>query len=398
MSAPATTTPPKASDAMLEKVTEYTPFGAADPIQLSIAVVRKWICKPTKSGAVATDSDCLRFIALCKARQLNPWEGDAYLVGYDSERDGPTFSLITAHQAFLKRAEAHPQFDGMDSGVIVADKAGGMIDREGDFQCLGDTLLGAWATVYRKDRTRPTKRRINLATFNKGYSRWKSDPAGMIVKCAEADGLRSTFPNNIAGMFLREEFEDAAPAMADRMMGRLAATEAGNGQTKQLAAPAEYVPIEQAPSVPITSTTDGTGKTEPKRGPGRPKKQPETAPVAANEAADGGQGQGQEAPPADYHGGTRGVPQTENKKLPQGGSGTSKGLASEPAATGTAGPATVDMKPRLDRIRELLAELGYSLQWLEGDCHAKGIDLAHPTPEQADQVIAMLEKEIADQQ
>merc|ERR1711991_914366 len=58
------------------------------------------------------------FLMLCRARKLNPFEGDAYLVGYDS-KDGAKFSLITSHQALLKRAELCQQFDGMESGLIL---------------------------------------------------------------------------------------------------------------------------------------------------------------------------------------------------------------------------------------------------------------------------------------
>jgi hypothetical protein len=48
-------------------------------------------------------------------------------------------------------------------------------------------------------------KRLKLSTFDKGRSLWKTNPEGMIVKCAEADALRSSFPQLIGGMYLREE-------------------------------------------------------------------------------------------------------------------------------------------------------------------------------------------------
>jgi phage recombination protein Bet len=170
--------------------------------------------------------DCIRFIMLCKSRHLNPFEGDAYFLGYDG-REGTTWSLITAHQAFLKRAEAHPDFDGMESGVLVFKKGkpNDLIQREGDFLFDDDILVGGWATVHFKNRTYPIKRRVNLKTFRKPFGRWNDDPAGMICKCAEADALRSSFPSMLGGCYTEEEMPapaDAKPGTGGRKIGKAA--------------------------------------------------------------------------------------------------------------------------------------------------------------------------------
>lgn len=188
------------SIALIDRTVEYQAFGSMEKVQLSINIVRKWLASPTKSGKTASDSEVMKFIMLCRARQLNPWEGDAYLIGYDSQ-SGPSFSLITAHQALLKRSEAHAQFDGMQSGVIVQNADGETQELEGDFLLPGQTLLGGWCVVYRKDTQFPKKARLNLTVFDKGFGQWKSNPAGMIVKCAEADALRGSFPNTLGGMY-----------------------------------------------------------------------------------------------------------------------------------------------------------------------------------------------------
>jgi phage recombination protein Bet len=185
------------------RVIEFIPFGTKDKIQLSIEIVKRIIAVKTKSGKSCSDEDAFKFMLMCQARKLNPFEGDAYLIGYDSQ-SGPTFSLITAHQAFLKRAELHPEFDGMESGTIVL-RNGEAIDLLGDWHMPNDNILGGWAIVYFKNRKFPMKKRLRLARFNKQYGIWKDDPAGMIVKCAEADALRSSFPTMLGGMFISEE-------------------------------------------------------------------------------------------------------------------------------------------------------------------------------------------------
>jgi phage recombination protein Bet len=188
-----------------DKAIEYVPFGSRDKIKLTLDMVRSFLCPKTKSGAVASDVQIVKFMMLCKSRQLNPWEGDAFLVGYDSQKDGPVFSLITAHQAFLKRAEVNEEYDGMESGVIVRDAQGELRDRNGDFMLDDDFLLGGWATVYFKRRSHPMSKRLEFKKFRKDNKFWNDNPAGQIVKCAEADALRSSFPTTIGGLYVQDE-------------------------------------------------------------------------------------------------------------------------------------------------------------------------------------------------
>jgi phage recombination protein Bet len=184
-------------------LTEFIPFGGKDAIKLSVSIVLNLICVPTKSGAKCSERDAIKFIAMCKARMLNPFEGDAFLIGYDGQ-DGPTFSLITAHQAFLKRAELNPEYNGMESGVMVVREKQ-LVDLEGDFHLETDQVIGGWAKVHFKNRQHPMVKRIRLARFNTNRSQWAKDPGGMICKCAEADALRSSFPTMLGGLYLQEE-------------------------------------------------------------------------------------------------------------------------------------------------------------------------------------------------
>jgi phage recombination protein Bet len=194
------TKPPTTTD---KSIVEFVPFGTDDKIKLSVEIVKRLVAVKTKQGKVCSDEEAFKFILMCRARKLNPFEGDAFLIGYDTQ-DGPKFSLITAHQAFLKRAEIHHEFDGMDSGVIVL-REGQMLDLVGDFHVPTDKILGGWATVHFKNRKYPMRKRLRVDRFNKGFGVWKDDAAGMIVKCAEADALRSSFPTMLGGLYTEDE-------------------------------------------------------------------------------------------------------------------------------------------------------------------------------------------------
>jgi phage recombination protein Bet len=183
---------------------EYVPWGGEDKIKLTASMVDSMIAVPTRTGKRPTQTDCIKFIALCRSRRLNPFEGDCFMIGYDNQDGTATFALITAHQAFLKRAESNPQYDGMESGIIVQD-GDEVKEVQGDFRLPDQKLLGGWCKVYRKDRKYPTYRRLKLQTFDQGNRQWKKDPEGMICKCTEADGLRSAFPTLLGGMRMTDD-------------------------------------------------------------------------------------------------------------------------------------------------------------------------------------------------
>lgn len=220
-----------------DRATEYVPYGSQDKIKLSLSLIQKFIATPTRSGRTCSERDALKFLMLCRARRLDPWQGDAFLIGYDG-KDGPQFSLITAHQALVKRAELHPEFDGMKSGVIVRD-GDELRDLEGDFHTEEQVLLGGWATVFFKQRKIASSDRLALRTFMKknsdgsGQGRWKDDPAGMIVKIAESSALRKAFPTMCGGMFLREEISitDGLAALPIPNLDAISPEQGGTQQT-----------------------------------------------------------------------------------------------------------------------------------------------------------------------
>lgn len=190
-----------------EKPMEFVPFGAADKIKLTVSIIQNSVCIPTKSGKLCTVRDAVRFMMLCQAQRLNPFAGDCFLTGYDG-KNGPQFSLITAHVAFLKRAETCDEYEGMESGIILFDPETNLVtEREGDFKLKSETCVGGWARVHRKGR-KPTYRRLSIAAMAPNYesSFWSDDKApGQIVKCAEADALRATFPTLLGGLYSGDE-------------------------------------------------------------------------------------------------------------------------------------------------------------------------------------------------
>lgn len=182
---------------------EYIPYGSQDKIKLNVEIIKNFVAIKTRTGKTCDDRQAMRFMMLCQAQHLNPFAGDAFLTGYDSKDGTAQFSLITAHLAFLKRAEVSPDFEGMESGIILVDENNAVTEREGDFKLPEEKVVGGWARVFRKGR-KPTYRRLAIASMRPGYDTpfWNDQKApGQIVKCAEADALRSTFPTLLGGLY-----------------------------------------------------------------------------------------------------------------------------------------------------------------------------------------------------
>lgn len=161
----------------------------------------------------ASPRDVSLFLAFCQAHKLDPIGAkDAYLVGFRDKKTGNfQASIITSYHVFNKIACSHDDYDGIESGIIVADSQGRVTEVPGAafFPTLGQTLLGGWARVYSKKRSHPFVVRVSLADYTTGWGNWKSRPAMMIEKVAKCQGWRGMYPEEMRGMYGSEEMDAA---------------------------------------------------------------------------------------------------------------------------------------------------------------------------------------------
>ena len=170
--------------------------------------VRNFICKE------ATIAECRIFLETCKQYRLNPFTKEAYLIHYDNKNGDTASTIVLGKTCYMKMAEAHPQYDGFEAGVIVMDEAAGeLIHREGSIVYQGETLVGGWAKTYRKDRSRPFYEEVNFSEYDTKKSLWVTKPATMIRKVALVHTLREAFPATFGGLI--DESEVPVDAEAD---------------------------------------------------------------------------------------------------------------------------------------------------------------------------------------
>jgi phage recombination protein Bet len=168
---------------------------------LSIEIIKKYVCPK------ATDQEAYMFMQLCNLQGLNPFLREAYLIKYGDE----AATIITGKDTFTKRADKLPQYDGFKAGIIVVDNSKQCQYREGSFLAPGETLLGGWAEVFRKDRAHSFRNEVSLEEYARKkkdgslMSNWKSMPATMIRKVPLVQSLREAFPDEFGGMYSPEE-------------------------------------------------------------------------------------------------------------------------------------------------------------------------------------------------
>lgn len=174
-------------------------------IKLTPSMVKNYMVSGDKERV--TMPEVVTFMNLCKFAGLNPWMKEAYCIKYGNE----PATMVTGKAAFLKRADEHPQYDGMESGVIALDDDGTVNYCFGAF-CLPNTqIVGAWAEVHRRDRKYPVRVEVLFDEYA-GRKRdgtlngqWAKKPATMIRKVAQVQALREAFPNSFTGMYAAEE-------------------------------------------------------------------------------------------------------------------------------------------------------------------------------------------------
>lgn len=180
---------------------------AGQDVKLNYNIVRNYL---TKGNGQVSDQDLVQFISICKYNQLNPFLNEAYLVKYGNT----PASMIVSKEALMKRAEAHPEYNGIKGGIIVQTEKGEIVERTGTFHLKNEKLVGGWAKVYRKDRDFPTEATVAFYEYDKGQSTWKEKPGTMISKVAKVQALREAFPAQLGAMYTAEEqsvpVEDAA--------------------------------------------------------------------------------------------------------------------------------------------------------------------------------------------
>jgi phage recombination protein Bet len=140
-----------------------------------IDTIKQTVCKG------ATDAQLNMFLEVCKATGLDPFLKEIW---YVAEKG----IIMAARDGYLRVANEHPQFDGIETRVERNDN---------------NIPIKAVCTVWRKDRAHPTICEAYYNEYNKQSPVWKQYPSAMISKVAEVLALKRSFAIN--GVVSEEE-------------------------------------------------------------------------------------------------------------------------------------------------------------------------------------------------
>ena len=165
-----------------------------DQVELLPDEVRKYI-DPQGHG---TDQEHQFFLALCKARNLNPFVKDVYFIKYGNMQAATVIAVDT----FVARSMDHSIYEGYEAGWIVGPE-----DTPTRTHDPFGYLMGAWCKVMRTGMV-PCEAVVRFDAFTTEKNRWKNDPFGMIQKCAIAAAHRKAFPKTFAHLYSQEEINN----------------------------------------------------------------------------------------------------------------------------------------------------------------------------------------------
>ncbi len=178
-----------------EKVSDITGYTPNE-----IAIIQQNVAKGTSATELAY------FLNVCKTMTLNPFNKEVWC--YKDKRGN--LLIFAGRDGFLSKAQQNPLFNGIRSCEVREnddwniDVANNKIKHNIDkpLKERGE-IIGAYCIVFRKGGE-PTIEFSDFATYNKGFSAWKTHPAEMIKKVAESHALKKAF--GISGIQSEHDF------------------------------------------------------------------------------------------------------------------------------------------------------------------------------------------------
>ena len=173
----------------LQTRTQAPPGGGLVP-ELTPKAVKDFLCPRASNEEIAV------FVALCRSRRLNPFEGDAFIVKLEGH---PAYYVISFRK-LIEPCVLHPTFSRYEYGLILMVN-GKPEERVGEFYLPNEKIVGAWVRIWQKTQPEPFTHRIAFEPWMKTFPKsndpmgmWKTNPAHMICKTAVTQGFRYLYP------------------------------------------------------------------------------------------------------------------------------------------------------------------------------------------------------------
>lgn len=172
---------------------------------LAFTAEQKQLVKNTVAKG-ASDDELALFFHLAQTYGLDPFAKEIWCLKYGNQ----AATIFTSRDGYLKIANGRTEMDGIQSDAVyendqLVKRADGTVEHTYGTPERGK-LIGAYAMVFRKDRSRAAYFYAPMAEYNAGSNpTWKKYPTAMIIKVAEACALKRAF--SISGLVTQEEMD-----------------------------------------------------------------------------------------------------------------------------------------------------------------------------------------------
>ncbi|MEM1095670.1 MAG: phage recombination protein Bet [Bacteroidota bacterium] len=243
------------SDTALQVVTAQAVQAAVEFDKSQVELIKRTLMDPE-----ATMEELSLFITFCKRTGLDPIAKQIYAIHrYDKRKGGKVMSIQTSIDGFRIIAERHGKYAGQVGPFWCGS------DGEWKDIWLGNGKpVAAKVGILRHDFKEPLWGIAKWSSYAQERSpMWKNMPEHMLAKCAESLALRRAFPNDLSGIYTREEMHQAEEATYEVVQ------EPSKGdQSRQLYA-VEETPVV-AKSTPRTRPAGDGAASEPEAAQGKP--------------------------------------------------------------------------------------------------------------------------------
>lgn len=136
----------------------------ASRLNVSPAGLKDTLVK-TVFSACKTEAEFIALVIVSNTYNLNPLTKEIYAF----PKKGGGIMPMVAYDGWIRIMNDHPQFDGIEFNHTLDDKG---------------NIVAAEGVIYRKDRSRPTKKLVYLKEFKKNTEPWNNSPSHMLdVRC-----------------------------------------------------------------------------------------------------------------------------------------------------------------------------------------------------------------------
>lgn len=155
-------------------------------------------------GKGLNDGEWKLFVGLGVATGLNPFLREIWAVKYGTN----PASVFIGRDGYRRSAQNHPEYEYHFADAVCANDVykvvSGEVTHEYTLKDRG-ALVGAYCIVKRKSASKPAVTFVDLKEYVQAFGVWKTKPATMIKKVAEAQGLRASFQELFAGTYEESE-------------------------------------------------------------------------------------------------------------------------------------------------------------------------------------------------